>query len=130
MASSGMTTLGFIQADGPVNPSGPIMRDVSQPGVSGKAYMRTGYAGEPFRIRTIAAFATAGALATAQILYTNYRSRNVTFTDDHGNAWANLFVLGVQITEHRRIISGVGSLNGMTRVLIAEWELQSAAVSY
>lgn len=125
-----LTALGFVRADGAVNPSGPTMKDVSQPGVAGRAYLRDGYHGMPFRITTMAAFASSANVATAQILYARYRTRNVTFADHNGNSWANLFVLNVTITNTQRITSGVGLLSGMSYMVFAEWELQSVAVGY
>lgn len=125
-----LATLGFLRADGPVLPSGPMMRDISQPGVAGRAYQRIGYAGRPFNVQTLAAFTFPNDLALAQILYAQYQTRNVTFTDDHGNTWYNLFVLEVQIGEARRISSGVGSLAGKNYILMATWALESAAVQY
>jgi len=118
-----LSTLGFVKADGAVNPSGPTMKDISQPGVAGAAFLRDGYKGMPFRITTMAAFSSAGAVATAQILYAQYRTRNVTFADHNGNSWANLFVLNVTITNTQRITSGVGLLSGMSYMVFAEWEL-------
>jgi len=125
-----LTSLGFVRADGAVNPSGPVMKDVSQPGVAGAAFLRDGYKGMPFRLTTMEAFANAANVATAQILYAQYRTRNVTFTDHNGNSWANLFVLNVTITDTKRITSGVGLLSGMSYLVFAEWELQSVAVGY
>lgn len=125
-----LTTLGFLYMDGAINPSGPVGRDISQPGVAGIARLREGYMGQPFSVRTMAAFSSAVDLGTAMVLYTNYRERNVTIIDDQGNTWYNIFVIGVRIVEHRRISGGVGLLSGYTRLLFAEWELQSAAVSY
>lgn len=125
-----LTTLGFVKADGAVNPSGPVMKDISQPGVAGRAYLRDGYHGAPFRLTTMGAFSSANDAAAAQILYAQYRTRNVTFTDHNGNAWANLFVLNVTIVDTKRIMSGVGQLSGMSYLVFAEWELQSAAIQY
>lgn len=129
-AFSALTTINFIEANGPVNPSGPIGRDISQPGVSGLARMRIGYVGKPFKISTIGAYANASAQAAGKILYAQYREHNVTYTDPRGIVWYNLFVLDVTITDDPRIISGTGLLSGATHLLFAEWELQSGALSY
>lgn len=130
LAASGMTTINFVEAKGSVNPSGPIGRDISQPGVAGLARMRTGYVGKPFRVSTVGAYATANAQALGKILYAQYRERTATYTDPRGIVWYNVVVLEVQITDDPRIISGTGQLAGMSYLLMAEWELQSAAIQY
>lgn len=127
LASSGMTTIGFIKVDGPVNPAGIIGRDISQAGVWGIARMRVGYRGEPFRIRTIGAYSSGANMALGKILYLQYRERLATLTDDHGTAWSNLLVLGVQITDDPPILSGTGLVSGASHLLMAEWELQATA---
>jgi hypothetical protein len=129
-AYGSLTTLGFVDMQGAVLPSGPMMRDISQPGVAGKAYQRFGYAGRPFKIQTVGAFTSAANAALAQILYAQYQTHNITLTDVHGNTWANLFVLNVQIVEVKKIASGVGTLAGRSHLVIADWEMESAAVVY
>lgn len=128
--AAALTTINFVEANGPVNPSGPIGKDISQPGVAGLARMRIGYVGKPFKLTTVGAYANANALSLGKILYTQYREHNVTYTDPRGIVWYNLIVLDVTITDDPRIISGTGVLSGMSYLLMAEWELQSAAVQY
>lgn len=125
-----LTTLGFIRAAGPVNPSGPLAEDVSQRGIAGLASRRYGYAGKPFQVRTLAGFASYGDVRNVQVLYTNYRTRNVDFTDDLGNIWSNLIVIDVKVLQVSPVMTGVGLLASSNYLVEAEWTLQSAAVAY
>lgn len=128
--NSALTALGFIRMDGLPEASGPMMKDISSEGVPGRAYMRYAYCGKPFRLTTRAAVAASTDVALLQILYAQYQTRNVSITDDMGNTWANMFVLSARVTGAQKIVSGVGDLSGMSYLVYAEWEIQSAAVSY
>ena len=129
-ASGYLTTLGFIRMDGVVRASGPMMKDISQEGVAGAAFQRYAYRGEPFPIRTTAAFTFPADVASAQILYAQYQTRNVNITDDFGNTFSNVMVLSARVVDVRKIASGVGLLSAKNYLVTAEWELQSVAVGY
>lgn len=129
-ANGYLTTLGFIRMDGMVAASGPLMKDISQEGVAGAAFQRYGYKGEPFNVRTLAAFIFPADVASAQILYAQYQTRNINITDDIGNTFSNVMVLNVKVTEARKIAQGVGLLASQNYLVTAEWTLQSVAVGY
>lgn len=129
-ATSLLATVTFRTMTGPVNPSGPMMKEISAEGVAGAAFMRYAFKGERFRIQTMEGFANVADLAIAKILYLRYQTQPISLTDALGNTWANLYVWTVRITNEQKITAGVGQLAGKTHILEAEWEIQSAAVSY
>ncbi len=129
-ANGYLATITFKVMTGPMHPSGPLMKDISQEGVAGAAFQRYGYRGQRFKVQTLAGYTSAAALALGKILHAQYQTRNIDLTDALGVAWSNVMVHSVVFTNEQKIMSGVGSLAGCTHILEAEWDLQSVAVGY
>lgn len=125
-----LATITFKTMNGPVHPSGPLMKDISQEGVAGAAFQRYGYRGQRFKVQTMAAYTSAVNLGLGKILHAQYQTRNIDLSDALGVTWSNLMVHTVAFVNEQRIMTGVGGLSGYTHILEAEWDLQSVAVGY
>lgn len=125
-----LATITFKVMNGPVHPSGPMMKDISQEGVAGAAFQRFAYRGQRFKVQTMAAYSSALNLSLGKILHAQYQTRNIDLTDALGVTWSNLMVWSVAFVNEQKITSGVGQLAGLTHILEAEWDLQSVAVGY
>ncbi|MCO6456791.1 MAG: hypothetical protein J5I93_15945, partial [Pirellulaceae bacterium] len=121
----------FTALEGPMDPTGVQLMEITRPGVNGVAYKQLGSRGRPSQLRGLALVSSQSAAAT---LITTYKSLiGTTVTIVHrGQNWTPFLVLDVMLADQPRTspqsvggISSAGSdVTGAAVIVETVWTVQ------
>lgn len=122
---NGTTTLFFIRIDGYPDPEEQTYKEITREGMGGRAYRMEGIRGNEFTLRTVVdVTGDANATSTANG-YKSFQLAALPVSIFYVNGtveFDNYYVLDVKIEKPVPVRTGIGGINGGTRLLYATWK--------